>query len=449
MNNATNGNISPFLHDLVQTALKNGATAADALQIESTALSIGCRMGKTETLERSESVDIGLRVLIGKRQAIVSTTDQNRETLSALVERAVAMARLAPEDPFCGLAEAGQLSQQAPSLALDDHAELDAENLVALTRKAEDAMLAVKGVTLSDGTDASAARTHITLAASNGFQGHYTRSTYSFVAHAIAGEGTEKEAGYDYAARVFWKDMPDTDAIGRRAGERAVARLGARKMPTGQVPVVFDRQIAGGLLRSFVGAISGAAVARGTSYLKDCMGERIFPETITITDDPLLPHGLRSRPFDAEGLQTTPRKLIDQGVLTSWIMDLRSARQLGLTSTGHASRSTGGPPSPSASNVALLPGTIPVTDLIRDIKSGFYVTDLMGSGVDPVTGDYSQGAAGFWIENGAITFPVSEMTVAGHIRAMFLNLSAANDLEHAYGIDTPTLRIEGMTVAGV
>ncbi|MBV8060339.1 MAG: TldD/PmbA family protein [Alphaproteobacteria bacterium] len=438
-----------FLEDLASTALKQGADSADALCVDNTSLTVGCRMGKTETLDRSESADIGLRVLIGKRQAIVSTTDRSTETLRDLVNRAVAMARLAPEDPFCGLAEPSQLSKDAPTLDLDDHVEIEASQLVTLTKRAEDAMMTVKGVTLSDGAEATSSRSHITLAASNGFHGQYTRSTYGFTISAVAGEGTEKEAGYDYAARVFWKDMPDIENLGRTAGENAVKRLGARKMPTGQLPVVFDRKVANGLLRSFVSAINGAAVARGTSYLKDCMGQRIFPEAVTITDDPFKPQGLRSRPFDVEGLQATPRKLIDNGVLTGWIMDLRSARQLGLNSTGHASRGTGGPPSPSATNVSLLPGPLSVAALMKDIKQGFYVTDLMGSGVDPITGDYSQGAAGFWIENGTITFPVSEMSVAGQIRDMFMHLTAADDLQHAYGIDCPTLRIEGMTVAGV
>ncbi len=257
------------------------------------------------------------------------------------------------------------------------------------------------------------------------------------------------ERDHDYASRVFHADMPSPKDIGRRAGEKAVKRLGARKMPTGQLPVVFDRRIAGSLLGALLGAISGASVARGTSFLKDKMGQKIFADSITILDDPFRERGLRSRPFDAEGIKPMQRAVVEKGVLQTWLLDQRSARQLKLRSTGHASRSPGGVPSPSASNFYLQAGSASVTDLICDIKQGFYVTELMGMGVNGVTGDYSQAAAGFWIENGAITFPVNEMTIASNLKDMFLNIGAADDLVFDYGIDSPTLRVEGMTVAGV
>jgi PmbA protein len=257
------------------------------------------------------------------------------------------------------------------------------------------------------------------------------------------------ERDYDYATRVFANDLPDAAGIGKSAAERTVKRLGARKMPTGQVSVVFEPRVAGNLLGSLAGAISGASVARGTSFLKDKMGQMIFSDAITIIDDPFRERGLRSRPFDSEGLLPEKRKIIDKGVLTTWLLDLRSARQLKLQSTGHASRSPGGVPSPSASNLYLEPGMLSPATLMKDIKQGFYVTDLMGSGVNGVTGDYSQAAAGFWIENGMIGFPVSEMTIAGNLKDMFGHLTAANDLAFNYGVDAPTLRIEGMTVAGL
>lgn len=442
------GSAQDILGDLIAKARKAGADAADALLADATDLSVSLRLGNLESLERSESGDLGLRVFIGKRQAIVSTSDRSKTGLDELVTRAVAMAKLAPEDEFCGIAAADEVASSYLSIEMTDNVEFSAEQLIAQAREAEDAARGVKGVTNSDGVGAGWGNSSITVAASNGFFGSYRRTGYSVSASVLAGEGTGMQRDYDYASRVFAADMPTPAQIGQSAGERAVRRLNPRKMPTARVPVFFDRRIAGGLVGALIGAISGASVARGTSFLKDRLGQRIFPEAVTIIDDPHRPRGLRSRAFDAEGILPQKRKLIDNGVLTTWLLDLRSARQLKMRSTGHASRSTGGPPSPSASNVFMEAGAAAPAELMRDVAQGFYVTETMGMGVNGVTGDYSQAATGFWIEKGEIAFPVSEMTIAGNLKDMFLNLTAANDLEFLRGIDAPTLRVDGMTIAG-
>ena len=437
-----------ILNDLIRKARRAGADAADALAVDSTDLSVSLRLGAIESLERSESGDLGLRVFIGQRQAVVSSTDRSAKALDALVERAVAMARLAPEDQFCGIASPDEIAKDYPVIESADDAEFSAEELVVQAREAEDAARAVAGVTNSNGASAGWGNSRIFLAASNGFSGSRRNTGYSLSASVLAGQGTGMQRDYEYASRVFAADLPSPAWIGRQAGERAVRRLNPRKMPTASVPVFFDPRISGGLVGSMIGAISGASVARGTSFLKDSLGKKIFPESVTIIDDPHRARGLRSRAFDAEGIVPQKRKLIDAGVLTTWLLDLRSARQLKLRSTGHASRSAGGMPSPSASNVFLEAGKAAPAELMRDVAQGFYVTETMGMGINGVTGDYSQAAAGFWIEQGQIAFPVNEMTIAGNLKDMFLNLTAADDLQFLRGIDAPTLRIDGMMVAG-
>jgi PmbA protein len=437
------------LNDLIGRARKAGADAADAILVDAASLSISMRLGKLENLERSEAGDLGLRVFIGKKQAVVSSTDRSPKILAELAERAVAMARLAPEDEFCGIAAPEEIATTYPNLETADTVEFSAEQLIERARETEDAARAVKGVTNSSGAEASWGSNGITIVASNGFSGSDVRTGYSLSVSVLAGEGTEMQRDYEAASRVFASDLPSPSWVGQQAGERAVRRLNARKMPTARVPVFFDPRISGGLVGSMLGAISGAAVARGTSFLKDKLGEKIFSDMITIVDDPHKARGLRSRAFDAEGLLPQRRKLIDQGILTTWLLDLRSSRQLKMRSTGHAARSTGGPPSPSPTNVYMEPGSVSPADLMRDVVQGFYVTETMGMGVNGVTGDYSQAASGFWIENGQLAFPVNEMTIAGNLKDMYLNLSAANDLEFRYGVDVPTLRIEGMTVAGM
>ena len=441
-------NAIDLLQDLITRARRVGADAADAVLFEGTSLSHARRLGKTEKLERSEGRDLGLRVFIGRQQAVVSSTDTAPKALDELVERAIAMARTVPEDPYCGIADPAEIAPDWPSLDMLEPVEPSAETLIERARAAEEAALAVKGVTNSEGAEAGWGRSSVALAASNGFAGTYAGSSHGVSASVIAGTGTAMERDYDYSNAIYAADLRDPAEIGKSAGERAVKRLGAKKMPTCRCPVIFDPRVARSFISHLLGSISGSAIARGTSFLKDRLGERIFPEAITIIDDPHRHRGLRSKPFDGEGIANRRRAIIDKGVLTTWLLDLRSSRQLGLKTTGHAARGTASPPSPAATNVWIEPGAFSPKELIADIKSGFYVTEMMGMGVNGVTGDYSRGAAGFWIENGEIAFPVSEMTVAGNLKDIFARLVAANDLEFKAGADSPTLRIDDLTVAG-
>ncbi|MEM8589216.1 MAG: TldD/PmbA family protein [Pseudomonadota bacterium] len=436
------------LASLITSAKKAGADAADAILVKSTSLSAILRLDQTERVERSESADLGLRVFVGQRMAIVSSADQSQSALDAMVERAVAMARAVPEDPYAGLAEPDDIVDQVPAIDLVDENEPSAEVLIARARDAEQAALAVPGVTNSEAADASWGRTEISLAGSNGFGGSYARTGSSIVASMVAGEGTGMETDYDFTSAVFAEDLKDAAEVGRGAGERAVARLNARKADTARIPVVFDPRVANSLLQHLTSAISGPAIARGTSFLKDRLDQSVFASGISIVDDPHRPRGLRSKPFDAEGLANRRRAFIEDGRLTSWVMDLASARQLGLRSTGNAARSTSSPPRPSITNLYLEPGATSRDDLIGAVDKGLYVTQMMGHGINMVTGDYSRGASGFWIENGELTYPVNEVTVAGNLVEMFANLAPANDLSFHYGIDSPTVRIDGMTVAG-
>ncbi len=433
---------------LVTAARKAGADAADAVFIDGCSISLSQRLGKRENLQRSEGEDLGLRVFIGKRQAVVSSSDTSQTALDDLTERAVAMAKSVPEDPYCGLAEPQQLARDILDLDLLDRAEPSAEDLSVRAAAAEEAALAVSGVTNSEGAEAGWGRITVNMAASNGFSGTYSRSSHSISASVLAGSGTAMERDYDYATAVHLEDLRDSSEIGRQAGTRAVKRLDPRKAKSSTSPVVFDPRVAGGMVGHLASAINGAAVARGTSFLKDKMGEMIFPEAITIIDDPHRRRGLRSRPFDGEGLAAEKRKVIDGGRLTTWFMDLRSARQLGLESTGHASRGVSGPPSPAPANLYLEAGKASPQELMADIESGLYVTEMIGFGINQVTGDYSRGASGFWIEDGVIAYPVSEVTIAGNLNDMFANIQAADDLEFRFATDAPTLRVDGMTIAG-
>lgn len=438
-----------LLDDLIAKARAAGADAADAVLFDSASVSLAQRLGKTEKLERSESGDLGLRVFVGKRQAIVSSTDRSAKALGELVERAIAMARVVPEDGFAGIADPDQLARSWPDLDICDNDEPSSETLIERARIAEEAALAVEGVTNSEGADAGWSRSTIAIAASNGFAGTYGVSRQSLSASVIVGTGTGMERDYDYDSKVYGADLRDAAEIGREAGERAVRRLNPRRVKSCKVPVVFDPRVSRGLLGHLTGAISGPSIARGTSFLKDKMGQRIFAPSITIVDDPHVKRGLRSRPFDAEGVEVKRRTLIEDGVLTTWLLDLRSARQLGLQTTGHAARGTSGPPGPAPANVYMAAGKRSRADILAEIKDGFYVTDLMGMGVNGVTGDYSRGAGGFWIENGQLAYPVNEITIAGNLKDMFLNMEAADDLELRFGMDAPTVRIDGMTIAGM
>ncbi len=438
-----------LLSRLLEMAKKEGAESADAVVFDATSIEVAQRLGAPEKLERAKSADMGLRVFIGKQQAIVSSTDHSDDALREMAERAVAMAKVAPEDPWCGIAEPDQIATTLAEMDSFDPVEPETQTLIDMANEAEDAARAVAGVTNSEGAEAGYSRARIALAATNGFAQDYAVTSHSFSTSVIAGEGTTMERDYDFATAVYAEDLQNPADVGRSAGERAVARLNPQKKKTSQVPVIYDWRASSSLLRHLTGAINGAGIARGTSFLKEMMGEQVFGDNITIHDDPHRKRGLSSKPFDGEGIATTPKKIIENGKLTTWLLDLASARQLGLATTGNASRGTGGPPSPSSTNVYLEAGEHSVAELISDIKEGFLVNELIGMGVNGVTGDYSRGASGFWIENGEITYPVSEMTIAGNLKEMFANLIPANDLEFRYGTDAPTVRIDGMTVAGL
>jgi len=437
-----------LLTDLLAKAKAAGADAADALLFESRSLSLSRRLGKPEDLERSESGDLGLRVFIGKRQAFVSSTDISPAALVLVVERAVAMAKVAAEDPYCGLADPARLAKKTPDLDLEDGTEPDAEALLARAAAAEDAAMAVKGVTNSEGGGAGWSWGRVALVTSHGFAGSYAGSRHDVSVSVVAGEGTAMERDYDYSSARHLADLEAADAVGRRAGERAVKRLSPRKAATARIPVVYDPRVATSLLGHLAGAISGPAVARGTSFLRDKLGQQVFAPGIRVIDDPHRRRGLASKPFDGEGVANGERAIVEDGHLTTWLLDSASARQLGLATTGHASRGTGGPPGPSTTNFYLAAGALDPASLMADIKQGLYVTELIGFGVNGVTGDYSRGAAGFWIENGALAFPVSEVTIAGNLKDMFRHVTPANDLVFRRGTDAPTLRVDGMTLAG-
>ena len=432
---------------LLDAARAAGAEHADALIVHSASLAVQRRLGAIEQLERSESTDLGLRVFLGNRVAIVSGTDATRSGFAALAERAVAMARVVPEDALATLLDAAA-PMDAAALDLSDDAEPDADALLTRAAIAEEAALAVQGVTNSEGASAGWSRGTRTLATTRGFFGQYTRSSHSVSATALAGEGTGMQRDYDYASSTYLSDLEDAATIGRLAGEQAVARLNPTRPKSTRLTVVYHPRVASSLLGHLVSAVNGASIARGTSFLKEAMGQQILPRGMMVYDDPLRPRGPRSRPFDGEGQPGVRRALIEDGVLTTWLLDGRSARQLGMTTTGHAGRGTGGPPSPTPTNLWLAAGSVTPEALMSDIREGLYVTELIGMGVNGITGDYSRGAAGFMIRDGKLAEAVGEITIAGKLTEMFLAMTAANDLIFRRGTDAPTIRIDGMTLAG-
>ncbi|UZK65792.1 TldD/PmbA family protein [Sphingomonas sp. M1-B02] len=437
------------VHDIVARARAAGADASDAVFAIDRSLSVSVRMGALEEVERSENEELGLRVFVGRRSASVSTSDLGSESLDTLVERALAMAREAPEDKWAGLAPAERLLRGTPPhLDLDDGANDDPQTLKARALAAEDAARAVPGVTNSEGGSASASRTLMALATSHGFTGGYAQTSHGVSASVLAGSGGAMERDHAHASARHARMLEAPEIVGRRAGERAVARLNPAKLASGAMPVVFDRRVSSGILGHFLGAIGGAAITRKTSFLQDMLGKQVFAKSITICDDPHRPRGLRSRPFDGEGLPVLPITLVDAGMLETWLLDSASARQLNLEPTGHASRGIAGAPGVAPSNLYMASGSTPPETLVGEIDHGILVTELIGQGVNGVTGDYSRGAAGFLIEKGEITRPVSEITIAGNLKDMFLALTPANDLEFRFGINAPTLRIDGMTIAG-
>lgn len=434
---------------LIARARRAGADAGDAVYLGNASESVSVRLGALEDVERSESENIGLRVFVRGASASIGSTDLGDTALDELASRAVTMARLAPADKFAGLAPEELLLQGlAPNLDLDDGTERSPADLRRLAEEAEEAARAIPGVTNSEGGGASAGRGLFALATSHGFSGAYAASSHSISASVVAGEGGNMQRDYSWRSTRHAADLKGPAEIGREAGERAVRRLNPGRVKSGPMPVVFDPRVANTLVGHLLGAMSGASIARRASFLLDRDGQKLFDSAITISDNPLALRGMRSRPFDGEGLPTAPRKLIDAGQLTGWLMDSAAARQLGAMPTGHASRGSSGAPHVTSSNVVLEAGTITPAQLMADIADGVYVTELIGQGVNGVTGDYSRGASGFRIVNGELAGPIAEFTVAGSLIDMFAALTAANDLDVYRGIDTPTLRVDGMSVAG-
>ena len=434
---------------LVERARAAGADAADAIYLADASENVQVRLGKLEDVERSESEHIGLRVFCGRRSASIGSTDLGEAALGELATRAVAMARAAPEDPYAGLAPEDLLLRgELTDLDLRDPHEPSPADLRAQAQAAEEAARAVAGVTNSEGAGASSGAAILALATSQGFAGAYAGTSRGLGASMIAGEGSTMQRDYAWRSARHGADVPSPETIGTQAGQRAVARLDPGRLKSGTMPVVFDPRVGGSLIGHLVGAMAGSAIARRASFLLDRLDEQLFDSAITLIDDPLRPRGLRSRPFDGEGLSVSRRNLVEGGRLTGWLMDSASARQLGLVPTGHASRGTSGAPGVSPSNLHLAAGSVSPAALMADIADGVYVTELIGQGVNGVTGDYSRGASGFRIVNGEIAGPVAEFTIAGNLIDMFKALIPADDLEWHRAINVPTIRIDGLMIAG-
>jgi PmbA protein len=435
---------------LLAAAKAAGAQSADAMALSGISQSIDIRAGTLEQAERSEATEIGLRVLIGGRQACVSASDTSPATLAQLAERAVAMAREAPEDPYAGLASPEQIAKHWDLTAMqlvEEAEEPSAATLEAKAREAEAAAMQATGITQVEAS-AGYGRRQVHLAASNGFSGGYERSSHSVSAVAFTGSGTGMERDYAGEGRIFATDMPSASGIGQLAAERALARAGATRPKTGTYPVLFDERVASSLIGSLTSAINGAAIARGSSWLLDAIGQQVLPANLSLFEDPLRPRIPGSRPFDGEGLPSKARMVVENGVLIGWTLDLATARKLGLQSTGNAARGTSAPPTPSSSNIDLTQGTATRDDLIRDMGTGLLITSMIGSTINPNTGDYSRGASGFWVENGQISHPVNECTVAGNLRDMLLRIQPANDARAHLSTRVPSLLIDGMILAG-
>ncbi len=436
---------------LLDAAKSAGADAADAIVSEGTSVSIDVRGQQLEQAERSEGIDLGLRVFVGQKQACVSVSETSERTLRDMAERAVAMARDAPTDPYAGLADSDDLAKRwnLEVLDLEDLApEPDPAALERDARDAEASAMSVPGVTRIDVATAGFARSHVHLAATNGFSGGYSRTTHSRACVAITGEGTDMERDYYADMRTYASDLEGSDEIGRTAGERAKARLGARKPPTGAFPVIYDERVAQSLIGHLLQAVNGASVARGSSWLRDSLDAQVLPGGLDISEDPLRPRLAGSRPFDAEGLECRQRMIVENGILVGWTLDLATARQLGMRSTASASRGLSSPPTPSVSNIALTQGERSREDLMAEIGTGILVTSMMGSSINPTTGDYSRGVSGFWVEGGEIAYPVNECTIAGNLRDMLKTIVPANDARTHLSRVVPSLIVEGLTLAG-
>ena len=430
---------------LVEAARKAGADSSDAVIVRSHSVSVSVRLGKVEATEASENDDFSLRVFVGKRVASISA-NLSADPIS-LAERAVAMAKVSPENPFEGLADRTRLVKAPKDLDLFDPFVPDSKYLTEKALETENSALSVKGVTNSDGASAGYGSGGLVLVTSDGFCGSYQSSRFSFSCSALAGEGTAMERDYDYTTALHHEDLDKTTTIGKNAGERAVRRLNAQKAKTGTVNVIFEPRMARTIASHIASMVNGAAVARKTSLLQNRMGEQIMKPTITVTDQPLKKRGNSSRPFDGEGVEGVPLNVIENGVLRHWFLSSSVARELHLETNGHGVRSASSV-QPASTNFAIEPGEKSPDEMMKAIKNGFYVTELFGHGVDLVTGQYSRGASGFWIENGELAYPVSEVTLGSNLIDMLSHLTPASDIDRRYGTAAPTLLIEGMTLAG-
>jgi len=443
--------LAPLTQAILDAARRAGADQADAIAIDGTSLSIGVLNGALEQAERSEGIEIGLRVIVGRKQACVSSSDTRPETLAEMAERAVTMARLAPDDPTVGLADPEDLSLVRDGGGLDmadPNADPDPAMLEEAAKRAEAAALAIAGISQVQSASAGFSRRQVHLAATNGFSGGYERTDHGISCVAITGEGLKMERDYFGDGRNHAADLMSPEDIGRIAAERTIARAGARKPPTGAYPVIYDERISSGLIGHLLAATNGSAIVRGASWARDLMGEAVLPEGLSLIEDPHRPRTSASRPFDAEGLPTTRREIVSNGVLQAWTLDLATARKLGLSSTASAARGTTAPPSPSVGNVTLTPGDTDLAGLLAEMGTGLLITSMIGSSINATTGDYSRGASGFWVENGEITYPVNECTVAGNLRDMLRTIRPANDARGHLSRVVPSLLVEGLTIAG-
>ena len=445
-------NDKDIMNLLIDTAIKNGATSADCILSRSRGVSITRRLGKDENIERYEDFDTGLRVFVDNKISSVSTNENSEESLREVAKKAVEMAKIAPEDEFSFIASKELLRQFSiqEDIYIDcyDSVEPSTDILRDRASEVEDIALNVKGITNSDGADASWGEGETLLMTSNGFFGSSKKSNHSVSVVVIAEKNGKMERDYDYSSKVYGEDLKDGKKIGNEAAKKTLARIGAKKPVTGQYPVIFDPRVSRSIASHFASAINGSSIARKTSFLKDCLNNKIANKCVTLIDDPYLKRGLGSRLFDAEGLGTSNQVLIKDGVLENWLLDLSSAKQLNISPTANAKRGISGPPAPGTTNLMLLPGEDTPEDLISSVGNGFYVTDMIGSSVSIVTGDYSRGASGFWIKNGELSTPITEATIAGNLKDMFKTLKPANDLNYLHSINCPTILIEGMTIAG-
>ena len=445
-------NDKDVMNILIDTALSNGASAADCVLSRSRGLSLTRRLGKDETIERYEDFDTGLRVFVGNKIASVSTNENSEFAIKEVAKRAVDMAKIAPQDDFSLIASQETLDEFPidNSISVDSYDEVEPNIDIIRDRakEVEDSALSVKGITNSDGADASWGEGETLLMTSNGFFGSSKKSNHSVSVVVIAEKDGKMERDYDYSSKVFGKDLRNSNQIGIEAAKKTLARMGATKPLTGKYPVIFDPRVSRSIAGHFASAINGSAIARKTSFLKDMLNKQIANPSINVIDDPFLKRGLGSRLFDAEGLGSRECTLIKDGILQQWLLDLSSAKQLNLKPSGNAKRGISGPPSPGTSNFMISPGDVTPENLIKNVSEGFFVTDMIGSSVSMITGDYSRGASGFWIKNGELSIPITEATIAGNLKEMFMTLKPANDIDYSHSINSPTLLIEGMTIAG-